>query len=115
MDTKRAIMGLALGGMILGVVGCGQKLTYERWRTVSIGAPTDAVEEALGQPWEREGNTWIYHDKSRQVTSTAIFTADGRLMKATWISPDIQDTKMDNAMLMSEAHGDLLPENGSEP
>jgi hypothetical protein len=91
MSAKRLVPALCAGGFLLMVAGCAEKLTYERWKTIHIGAPTEAVEETLGDPWEREFGTWVYYDSDRSVTATAIFDEEGKLIKKTWNSPDIQD------------------------
>lgn len=101
MNAKRLIAGLMTGGILLMVTGCAEKLTYERWKTLNLGDSTEAVEKTLGKPWEREFGTWVYYDSDRNVTATAIFDENGKLLKKTWLSPDIQD-----------GQGDLLTEPG---
>lgn len=91
MNARRLMTVMVTGGVLLMVAGCAEKLTYERWQTINLGASPDEVEETLGKPWEREFGTWVYYDSDRNVTATTIFGEDGKLMKKTWNSPDIQD------------------------
>jgi hypothetical protein len=77
------LAGLALLG------GCSQKLTYERWQTLTLQSDKSEVKAVLGTPnkWEKQ-DAWMYHDSDRQVTVNVEFVGGDTVTYTRWIDPD---------------------------
>ena len=78
-------LGLAAGGLLV-LTGCSQKLTYERWQTLHVGASPEAVELTLGEPWKIADDTWVYSDDDRGISSTVTFS-DSKMAHTQWHDP----------------------------
>jgi hypothetical protein len=89
--TIRAIGGLMLGAIVaVLVVGCAEeKLTFERWETIHDGQTPLAVEEAIGEPWQKLSDRWAYEDSDRHITATVYFNEDGtKVICKQWYDPE---------------------------
>lgn len=69
------------------LVGCGPKLTYERWQTVRKGMSRAQVEKTLGQPWQTTAQAWVYYDQPREV-AVMVWYDNGKVIGTTWQSPE---------------------------
>ena len=86
----------ALGTVMLSafaavlVAGCAEeKLTFERWQTIHEGQTPLAVEEAIGEPWQKISDRWIYEDGERHISARVYFNEDGtKVMCKQWYDPD---------------------------
>lgn len=77
-------MGLLIAVVLMTAFGCSQKLTYERWQTISVGnSSSTAVEATLGEPWKKAGETWVYNDPDRGVTAM-IKLRDDKVVGKEW-------------------------------
>lgn len=79
-------LGLAAVAWLFAA-GCAEKLTFDRWQTLRVGATVEEVEATLGPPWQREEATWVYYDSKRHIAVTAIFS-ENRLSYTRWTDPD---------------------------
>jgi hypothetical protein len=82
---RHAKWGL-LGLLGLMVVGCAQKLTYDRWEMVNQGQSKEGVEAILGKPVERLDMRWMYMDADRGITADIYFD-DAKVIGKTWADP----------------------------
>ena len=69
------------------LVGCAEKLTYQRWQTIHEGMSADAVQATLGKPWQTTDQTWVYYDEDKSVTIMIYFDKD-KVTGTTWQSPE---------------------------
>ncbi len=76
----------ALGLLGLAAAGCAQKLTYERWETITEGQSRDAVQAVLGDPAERLDMRWMYLDPDRGITADIYFDQT-KVIGKTWADP----------------------------
>lgn len=76
-----------LAGLGLILVGCAQKLTYERWDTIQQGESPEVVKAILGKPLEQGDTRWLYHDADRGITAD-IYFQDAKVIGKTWADPD---------------------------
>ena len=76
--------------MLVGLmlVGCAEKLTYERWQTVHDGMSRDAVQATLGKPWTTTDQTWLYYNEDRGIHSQIYYEGDKGIGKA-WQDPKV--------------------------
>ena len=84
MNTIRWVL-LAASTMLL--IGCEQKLTYDRWELICDGQSPDAVEATLGKPCEKLDLNWMYMDMDRGITAN-IYFQDNKVTGKTWADPD---------------------------
>jgi len=68
------------------LVGCAEKLVYERWQTVHDGMSSDAVAATLGEPWKTTDQTWLYYDEDRHINAQIYYEGDKVIGKA-WQDP----------------------------
>ncbi|GMU21321.1 MAG: hypothetical protein AMXMBFR13_14140 [Phycisphaerae bacterium] len=80
-----ALVVVAVAG--LAVCGCSQKLTYERFQTIHVGATPEAVEGTLGKPWQRTDNAWIYLDMDREISAT-VYLEENQVTGTHWQDPE---------------------------
>jgi len=83
MGLKHAWIMLVL----LALVGCAEKLTYQRWQTVHDGMSRDAVQATLGKPWQTTDQTWLYYDEDRHINAQIYYEGDKVIGKA-WQDPE---------------------------
>jgi hypothetical protein len=87
MKTRSGVFGLTVVALIL-LTGCTQKLTYERWQTLTHQSTKGEVETVLGTPNQlRQTDRWMYHDDDRQVTVNLEFTGRNQISYSRWIDP----------------------------
>jgi hypothetical protein len=89
--TTRALGKLVLTAFaVVLVVGCSEeRLTFERWQTIHEGQTPLAVEEAIGEPWNRMSDRWIYEDSERHISARVYFNEDGtKVICKQWYDPD---------------------------
>ena len=65
--------------------GCTEKLTYERFQTVSDGDSPQVVESTLGKPWMKSigDQTWVYQDHDRLINAV-IYFQDKKVIGKRW-------------------------------
>ena len=86
MRTRFSRYGM-IAAATFAAAGCAEKLTYERWQTIHNGAPPAAVEQTLGEPWEKLEMAWEYHDADRLITA-AIYFQNDQVIGKTWEDPE---------------------------
>lgn len=69
------------------LVGCAEKLTYERWQTVHDGMSLDAVKATLGEPWQTTEMMLFYYDEDRHINAQVYYEGDKVIGKA-WQDPE---------------------------
>ena len=87
----RVLGKLAVAAFALAMfMGCAQeKLTFERWQTIHEGQSPEAVEQCLGEPWQKMSDRWIYEDTDRHVSARVYWNADGtKVICKQWYDPD---------------------------
>lgn len=86
---KKAVMWKRLIGAALGItlLGCAEKLTFNRFETIHEGDPPEAVEATLGKPDMRQDTTWIYSDLDRQIRADVYFR-ESKVIGKTWRDPE---------------------------
>lgn len=72
---------------VLLLLGCTQKLTYERWQTIHEGDSPEAVHAILGEPLEKLDMRWMYMDADRGI-SADIYFESAKVTGKTWSDPD---------------------------
>ena len=79
---------LVLAGVVL-LTGCATKLTYERWRTLTLQSPKTEVETVLGDPDAlRKDDHWMYHNSDKQITVNVEFVGGDTITYSRWVDPD---------------------------
>jgi hypothetical protein len=84
--SKWLCAGLAGLGLVL-LVGCEEKLTYERYRMLQRGVDThEDVETVLGSKHllYRSDREIVYQDNERAITANFEFDEDGKLVRKLW-------------------------------
>lgn len=86
--SRWSVRFLLLGG-IAAVVGCEEKLTYERWQLINQGSTKLEVESAIGQPDIMMPDQWTYVDHDRGITAHIYFEADAnKVHSKQWIDAE---------------------------
>lgn len=71
------------------VAGCAEKLTYERFSTITPQRSTEAqVVDVLGEPDDRAANQWIYSRFDRDLTVIVTFDDEGVVRQKQWMDPE---------------------------
>lgn len=85
----RPVRLVPLAALALLACGCEQKLTYERFQTLSVGDSPEVVETTLGKPWMKGvgGQTWVYQDQDRGI-SASVYFQDAKVARKKWSDPD---------------------------
>jgi hypothetical protein len=84
--SKWLCAGLAGLGLVL-LVGCEEKLTYERYRMLQRGVDThEDVEAVLGSKHllYRSDREIVYQDNERAITANFEFDENGKLVRKLW-------------------------------
>lgn len=98
--------GLLGAGLAL-LLGCEQKLTYERFRMLHRGVSTRAeVENTLGNPNTRMEEEWLYQKPAEGLTVRIQFDKNGRISGKQWFDSAKGFTDM-------EEWGDQPPPDGN--
>lgn len=72
----------------LSAVGCGQKLTYDRWEQLRIGDSTASVRRTLGKPLvEQPGQLSYVNQKEGIAVELVLDPATGKLLFTQWADP----------------------------
>jgi hypothetical protein len=70
------------------MIGCEEKLTYERWQLINQGSTQLEVESAIGEPTIKLPNQWTYQDHDRSITAHIYFDRDtDKVIAKQWIEP----------------------------
>ena len=78
---------LVVAGVAL-VAGCSEKLTYERWQTLTLQSPKAEVEAVLGDPNQyKKDAAWMYHNPDQQITVNVEFVGGNRVTYSRWVDP----------------------------
>ena len=74
-----------VAALALLACGCEQKLTYERFQTISQGDSPQVVENTLGKPWMKSigDQAWVYQDQERGINASVYFQ-DGKVVRKKW-------------------------------
>lgn len=71
------------------LVGCAEKLTFQRWQTLTLQSPKAEVETVLGKPNQLcKDEHWMYHNPDKQITVNVEFVGGDTLTYSRWIDPD---------------------------
>ncbi len=87
MIRKAFAMSGVLVVMVAFVAGCSEKLTYERWQTLTTQSPKTEVETVLGEPYQQSDNRWVYHNSDKQITCDVDFGPGDKVMYSRWVDP----------------------------
>lgn len=82
----KSIPRLAWLSMLAVVLcGCSEKLTYERFQTISVGDSPQTVEAILGKPWMKSINdqAWVYQNVDRGINAV-IYFQDSQVTSKKW-------------------------------
>ncbi len=83
-----ATVVLVLASIVL-LTGCATKLTYGRWRTLTLQSPKAEVETVLGEPDTlRTDDHWMYHNPDKQITVNVEFVGSDNITYSRWVDPD---------------------------
>lgn len=87
MLKNMGLCALAMAGAAL-LAGCSEKLTYERWQTLTLQSPKAEVETVLGSPnqW-RKDESWMYHNPDKQITVNVEFVGGDNVTYSQWVDP----------------------------
>lgn len=72
----------------LVLIGCAEKLTYQRWETIHDGMSPEAVEATLGKPWHKTDKMWLYSNDDKGVYAHIYFDGD-KVISKKWTSPEL--------------------------
>jgi hypothetical protein len=88
--VRRQVMMILAGAFLVGMIsGCEEKLTFERWETIHAGQTPVAVEECLGEPWQKAFDQWTYQDHDRHITAHIYWNEDGtKVICKQWYDPE---------------------------
>ena len=86
---KRYAVKALVGTFVLALfAGCTEKLTFERWQTIHDGQSPVAVEQVLGEPWQKLPDQWTYQDHDRHITAHIYWNDDGeKVICKQWYDP----------------------------
>lgn len=77
---------IAATGLLL--VGCADKLTYQRWETIHDGMSPEAVKATLGKPWHETDRMWLYSDDDKGIYAHIYFEGN-KVVGKKWTSPEL--------------------------
>jgi hypothetical protein len=81
---KPIVSRLALLAILaLALCGCTQKLTYDRFETISDGDSPEVVRAMLGKPWMKTPQAWSYQDFDRGINAVIHFQ-DNKVVAKQW-------------------------------
>jgi len=86
-----AVVGL-VAVVVIGSVGCEQKLTYRNFELVHEGASPLSVEKTLGEPWVKVNDQWTWNDSERSIVAHIWYNkpgsaVDAKVIAKQWIDP----------------------------
>lgn len=89
--SRNVLSGFKCAVLVAGiafVVGCSEKLTYDRWRTLTLQSSKMEVEQVLGDPNEyRRDDRWMYHNSEKQITVNVEFEGGQKITHTRWVDP----------------------------
>ena len=89
--SRNALNGLKCAVLVAGIVfvtGCSEKLTYDRWKTLTLQSSKMEVEQVLGDPNEyRKDDRWMYHNPEKQISVNVEFVGGRKITHTRWVDP----------------------------
>ena len=86
MSLKNAAMLATLMAGATLATGCSEKLTFQRWQTLTLQSPKGEVEAVLGSPNQhRKHDHWMYHNSDKQITVNVEFVGDEKVTYSRWV------------------------------
>lgn len=88
MRWRLAGFGLLVGVAALAT-GCEEKLTFDRWSTLTLQSSKAEVETVLGKPnaWAKE-TEWKYYEPDKQINVKVEFAGGDVLTYSSWADPE---------------------------